>query len=530
MATRRWGTDGAGHPGTPPGGPLRKVILMKSSTWNLRRGAVAVVGAVMLCALGVACEPRPLPTTPEPAPGQPAARASLDTFVVSSQPTATRDQDVVLRVMGSDSKTKIALVSFPVSAADTSAAVATVAVVARQSGFALDVHNAAPFTAEATFSGRPELGARVGSLPATEAGARHEIPLQGVQVVAGQVHLAFTTSGPYELELVSTEGAAQANAPERAPALVLDDAPPPGSSPSTVPPATAPAPTTAPPATPAPSGWRLTFSDEFNGSAVDASKWNVYDQRENEWVESPKASTCARADNVWVAGGKLVMRTQKANGSCTAGQAQSGAGMNTWGRFQQAGGRFVTRGRWTDRGNYLWGGFWTAQLGKGGDNPSEIDTWEYIGKNAEPNISRFKPAIHFNYTCEGTCGMQNLPYAPYDVTAWHEYAVEWEPTVPSDPTTMQIRFYVDGRQIAQFDKHGTWRVAPDGTKTLQIAGGWRNPRGAFPNPFGLDRPHHLILSAWVGGPGVDAATIAAGYRPAAGHADLEIDYVRVYAR
>jgi hypothetical protein len=73
-------------------------------------------------------------------------------------------------------------------------------------------------------------------------------------------------------------------------------------------------------------------------------------------------------------------------------------------------------------------------------------------------------------------------------------------------------------------------VAPDGTRTLIVSGGWKNPRGAFPNPFGLDRPQQLVLSAWVGAPGVDAYTVADGYRPAGGHADLEIDYVRVYRR
>ncbi len=207
-----------------------------------------------------------------------------------------------------------------------------------------------------------------------------------------------------------------------------------------------------------------------------------------------------------VGGGKLVMRTQKANGGCAGGQAQSGAGMNTWGHFEQAGGRFVARGRWTQAGNYLWGGFWTHGNGGPGwtkTNPTEIDTWEYIGKDAEPNMHRFKPAIHYNYTCEGACGMQNLQYLDYDVTAWHEYAVEWEPTDPADPTTMQIRFYLDGHQIALFDEHGTWRVTPAGPRCSRSPAAGRTPAGAFPNPFGMDRPHKLILSAWVGAPGVD---------------------------
>lgn len=310
----------------------------------------------------------------------------------------------MMRVMASGGKTKIGYASFPV-AGSAPTVDGTVHLYARQAGFNLQVRNVGSFSDGTTHNDRPALGTQVGTLPATAADTRHAISVRGIRVAGGRAHLAFTTTSPYELELLSSEGAAAAGQATNAPTLVVG----PPAAPTPLP--TVPEPTPAPP-----SGWRLTFADEFNGSSVDPAKWNVYDQGKGDTVESPKASTCARDDNVSVAGGKLVMRTRKANGGCTAGQAQSGAGMNTWGRFAQAGGRFVARGRWTHKGNNLWGGFWTAQLGSRGVDASEIDTWEYIGKNAEPNISRFKPAIHYIYTCEGTCGMQNLQQLDYDVT------------------------------------------------------------------------------------------------------------------
>jgi beta-glucanase (GH16 family) len=277
----------------------------------------------------------------------------------------------------------------------------------------------------------------------------------------------------------------------------------------------------------------LAWSDEFSGTTVDRTKWNVYDEA-GPWhsVESPKTTTCPKASNVTVGGGILVMRTQKANGTCAGGQPHTGAGLNTWGKFAQAQGRFEARVRWTHTGNHLWGGFWTHANGGAGYDPSmgsELDIFEYIGKNAEPNISRFKPAIHHDYTCTPKC-MQNVPYTGHDVTAWHTYAVEWEPAVPGDPTSTQIRFFLDGRQIAQFDRAGAWAVNPDGTRVLVHQGAWTNPNGPFPTPFGPDRAHKIILSAWVGAPGVDPTTAARSYNPTGGHADLQVDWVRVYRR
>jgi hypothetical protein len=422
--------------------------------------------------------------------------------------------------MDSQGKTKIGFLSFPVAAADTTNLSATLGISPKQSGFALAVHNVGSFTNNTTFATQPALGSQVGALSATTAGTRQRISLTGVTVRNRRAYLAVTTSSEYELEITSVEGAESAST---APRLEVSPGTPP-------PPTTAPAPTTQPTG---PDEWNLSWSDEFDGYSVDTRKWNVYDEG-TPWgsVESPKASTCPKASNVSVSGGILVLRTRKANGACYGGQAQSGAGMNTWGKFEQAQGRFEARARWTAKGNYLWGGFWThANGGYGYDKTkaSELDVFEYIGKTGPPNIDRYKPAIHFNYTCNPKC-MQNVPVNDFDVTAWHTYAVEWEPTVPGDPMSTQIRFYLDGRQVAQFDRFGAWSVGPNGTKVQVLQGGWTNDNGPFPTPFGPDRAHKIVLSAWVGAPLVDAATVARGYNPPGGVADLQVDWVRVYER
>ena len=492
-------------------------------TTTRRKATALLIGLGLAGTVLTGCDPTPAtpPTPPTTAPSATTVTtADIDTFTVSSQPTATRGNDVVLRVMDSQDKEKTGYLSFPVTAADTTSLSATLGITPRQSGFALTVHNVGSFTANTTHSTRPALGTEVGSVPTTTAGVRQRIALTGVRASRGRVYLAITTSSPYELEITSTEGATTATA---APRLDI------GAS-TTPPPTTTPSPTTQPAG---PDEWDLTWSDEFDGTRVDPTRWNVYDEG-GLWgsVESPKATTCPKASNVSVSGGILVMRTRKANGSCYGGQAQSGAGMNTWGKFEQAQGRFEARARWTTRGNYLWGGFWTHGNGGYGydkTKASELDVFEYIGKDAEPNISRYKPAIHFNYTCNPKC-MQNVAVNGYDVTAWHTYAVEWEPTVAGDPTSTQIRFYLDGVQVAQFDRFGAWAVNPNGTKVMVQQGSWTNDNGPFPMPFGPDRAHKIILSAWVGAPAVDAATVARGYDPPGGVADLQVDWVRAYRR
>lgn len=479
----------------------------KTAVWT----ALAVA-----CAGLVACEPAPAPA-PTPVPR--VAPADIDTFSVSTQPTATRGNDVVMRVMDSHGKLKVAYMSFPVAAADTSSVTARLSFVPRQPGFALAVHNTGSFTESTTHATRPAIGSRVGAVATTVAGTRQTVTLTGVRVARRRAYLAVTTSSPYELEIISSEGAGTSGT---APTLAVGAATPP--------PTTAPPPTTTPTG---PDAWDLSWSDEFDGTRVDTTRWNVYDEG-TAWgtVESPKASTCPKASNVSVTGGVLTMRTRKADGACAGGQAQTGAGMNTWGKFEQAQGRFEARARWTTTGNNLWGGFWTH--GNGGDGydrsmGSEIDIFEYIGKTAEPNISRYKPAIHFDYTCDPKC-TQNVPINGHDPTQWHTYGVEWEPTVPGDPGSTQIRFYQDGVQTAQFDRFGAWQVNPNGTKVLVRQGAWTNTNGPFPAPFGPDRAHRIILSAWVGAPGLDAATVARGYNPPGGVADLQVDWVRVYAR
>ena len=112
--------------------------------------------------------------------------------------------------------------------------------------------------------------------------------LDAAGAVDGQksyVNIATAESGRAENRpqlLVTIPEVAKPTAPTTAaPATVAPTtAPPKTAPPTTVAPTTAPttaAPTTTTPTTKpstTPSGWNLTFADEFNGSSLDTSKWN----------------------------------------------------------------------------------------------------------------------------------------------------------------------------------------------------------------------------------------------------------------
>ena len=378
-----------------------------------------------------------------------------------------------------------------------------------------------------THQTRPALGTRVGTVKQTTAGTRVSIPLSNVKVTRGRVYLAITTTSPYELEITSSEGAAAAKATSTAPAFTLQgttstdahhhaagDA---AHDPARPPAAGAwrgPTSSTARPSTP-PSGTSTTRPGRGAASSRPRPP------------PAPRPRTCRSASGI------LVMRTQKANGACRGGQAQSGAGLNTWGKFQQAQGRFEARVRWTPPATTCGAASGPtatavpATTGRWG--PSSTSSSTSARTPSPTSAASSPPSTSTTRATRSAC--RTSPYNGHDVTDWHTYAVEWEPAVAGDPTSTQIKFFLDGTPDRPVRQGRGVGGEPERHAGCSCTRG-RGPTTTvpFPTPFGPDRAHKIILSAWVGAPSVDAATVARGYAPAGGHADLQVDWVRVYQR
>ncbi len=83
---------------------------------------------------------------------------------------------------------------------------------------------------------------------------------------------------------------------------------------------------------PAPDGktWKLVWHDELDGTKLDASKWDVPDNRRRDGWWSPKAISLDGK-------GHLVMSTLKEGGKCLDGCVR------TKGKFEHAFGYYVAR-------------------------------------------------------------------------------------------------------------------------------------------------------------------------------------------
>jgi beta-glucanase (GH16 family) len=269
---------------------------------------------------------------------------------------------------------------------------------------------------------------------------------------------------------------------------------------------------------PAPTAWRLVWSDEFNGpdgSAPDPRKW-TYDigVDGNGWGNNELEYYTNSRRNVSIRNGMLVITAIKerytgpsvAPDGLGVGQARvtkevtrdyTSARIKTQGLFALTYGRFEARIK-LPRGQGMWPAFW--MLGADVDRVEwpgcgEIDIMENVGK--EP--SKVHGSIHgpgpSGSGTDDITAIYTLPHAERFSDAFHVFAVEWEPKV--------IRFYVDN--------HLYETATPAG---LPHGSGWV-----------FDHPFFLILNLAIGGDWPGSPDRSTHFPQ-----KMLVDYVRVYGR
>lgn len=179
-----------------------------------------------------------------------------------------------------------------------------------------------------------------------------------------------------------------------------------------------PAPTPAPSA---PSGWQLVASDDFNGSAVDTTKWSVYGPR----IAGHAGNGVRASSAVTVADGLLTITAKMIDGTLVSG------GMS--GRLNQQYGRFEFRVR-TDPDPSLATSGVVLTWPQSGNWPTdgENDIYE---TTLEGDRIPFKSFIHYDATNK----QYWFRHEGIDGTQWHTMAMEWEPSA--------IRIYRDGALV-----------------------------------------------------------------------------------
>lgn len=227
------------------------------------------------------------------------------------------------------------------------------------------------------------------------------------------------------------------------------------------------------------TSYQLVWSDEFNGSTVDGSKWNL--DNGNPGVNNEKEFY--QAANATVSGGNLIITAKH---ETVGGQAYTSAKLNTLGKMSVQFGRIEARIQ-VPMVNGTWPAFW--MLGTNINtvswpNCGEIDIMEHVNTT---NINL--GTMHWNG------GSGHVQYGNSITTtpgSFHVYAVEWN--------SSSINWYVDNTLYS----------------TGNIANGINNT-GAFQLPF------YVILNLAIGGdlPGnnIDNASMPTS---------MLVDYVRIY--
>jgi len=311
-------------------------------------------------------------------------------------------------------------------------------------------------------------------------------------------HRHRTASSP------SASGTSAAPTAAATPTATTAPAPPSPTAPraSATPSASAPVPTPArsasPSASPSPSpspsradpdGWRLVWSDDFDGTSLDTSKWRA---RTDTWLDYDEACITNRPENVQVSGGHLVLRARRENRSCGSQNRQyTAAYLDTIGRARFTYGRFEIRAQSPGdpkKSTGLWPAFWLRP--EDGGN-GEIDVVELPGGASYYKAST--ASIFRDYTPVKQDHRYAFP-SGHPGDGFHTYTTEWDKN--------SLKWYVDDVLVYQ----RTTSTTP-----------W------FSEVF--RRPYHLRLNFQVGGrfPGSpDAATRFPS--------DFAVDYVRVWQR
>lgn len=260
-------------------------------------------------------------------------------------------------------------------------------------------------------------------------------------------------------------------------------------------------------------GERVAFADDFDGAALDRTKWNVevrgaaVNNEQQAYVDSAATVFITHGGEAsGASGGVLVIRPRYAPGYRSAdGNSHDfiSGHLDTHGHFDFTYGTASARMK-LPSGSGFWPAFWL--LGAG-DWPAtgEIDIMENVGEPDWTSVALHGPGYF------GDTPLFNRLYLRPgdDVTHWHVYTVDWRPDT--------LLFRVDSVLVYRLtrpmvENYGRWSFDNPKFIILNLALG-----GAYPmKTSGVKLPY----------PGLPQGTVERIQR---GEGDVLVDWVRVTA-
>jgi len=271
-----------------------------------------------------------------------------------------------------------------------------------------------------------------------------------------------------------------------------------------------------------PRGWKLIWSDEFDGDEIDRTKWDrdvgngFYNYGASVWISgwgNDELQYYTREpENAFVKGGLLHIRALKES---VQGFGYTSAKLKSQNRdgselFAKKYGRFEIRAK-LPTGQGIWPALWMLPQDDkygGWAASGEIDILEARGQKPGEILG----TLHFGsrWPANAEASKTHMLKDGGTIAVFHVYALEWEPG--------EIRWFVDGDKFAT--QSSWWSSSKsDG------ANGAKPARDAELNPWPapFDQPFYLVMNVAVGGkfPGNPDQTTRFP-------AEMVVDYVRVY--
>jgi len=240
----------------------------------------------------------------------------------------------------------------------------------------------------------------------------------------------------------------------------------------------------------------LTWSDDFNGTSLDQSKWN-YQTGDGcpgncGWGNNELEYYTSNSGNVSVSGGNLALTALYQPNYNGSGKNYTSGKLVTSGKFSQKYGRYEARIKVPSAAG-IWPAFWMLADNTAWPGTGEIDILECLNTNP----TTWYGTLHYASTSGVHQSMGSTWNSPVPLSNdFHIYACEW--------TTDHISWYIDGVL------RGTV------TKAAAVAGG-----GAWPFD---NQKFFIILNLAVGGNFPGQNPISSQYPQT-----MLVDYVRVYS-
>ena len=260
------------------------------------------------------------------------------------------------------------------------------------------------------------------------------------------------------------------------------------------------------------AGYKLVWRDEFNGTALDTTKWgyqlgiqDVYGSSTGPAFWGNGELQYYTQDAVTVADGALKITATKK--SMSDGRTYSSGRILTRDKASWTYGYFEARMK-TPTGNGMWPAFWmlpqptntssSDNIYGGWPANGEIDIMEAKGRLG----NKVDTTLHFGKAWDSHDYVTKETTLSSNTDDWHVYAVEW--------TSDEISWYIDGTKVLTVTKSRWWsQDASNQGKSM---------------PF--DVPFYILFNLAVGGMYDNYAEPDASFTSAS----MYVDYVRVYEK